>query len=550
MSNPHEIRTPHHAGERAWATPFSLSVITLALLLVVFGWQTILLLANVYEGSEDYSHGFVVPLVSLYAAWEIRKKYRDETYLPSWWGLPVVLAGALLLLVGHWYRYALLPGGLGVQSMVGLGLLIVIFGLALSLGGTALVTRFAFPLCYLCFCVPLPDSLANQITVPLRSVVSDCATVIVRMFGVPIYQEGNMLYLATTSLGVADACSGIRSLWIMLATAVAFGYFLRCGLARTLTLFVLAVPLAVFFNIVRVVATALLVIWRGPHYAQGLRHELTGAVVFLAGVLTLVAIGWILAWGRHKAAAKESPEPRAGTAGASAPWQLPQYLLVGAVGLVLVVGGVIQPVMAKHYVRHMPLAARKPFKELPNRIGSYTETGKGDFVAAQLDLLKPTDTLNRTYRSERGTLVNLWTLYWEPYRGKKSAWNLNPHKPDGCYPAAGWEQVQGGPTVLKGLIPGRDIQIRLFRKERTSRLIFYVTSGVENPGGLTSFPGTAAGRFRQMVDSWRAPDVVLGEQYIVTVETDVASDPGKAVAEVTEFMKQLAPLLPQFGIRG
>ncbi len=549
MSN--HPRNPSTSEKRNVLTPFTISFLILAALFAAFGWATISLLADVYEGVEDYSHGFVVPLVSLYAAYEIRKEHRHETYGQSWSGLPVVAIGALLVVVGLWYRYALLPGGLGVQSITGLGLFMVIFGLCLSLGGKALVSRFIFPLLFLCFCVPFPENATNQITLPLRGVVSNAATLTVRGVGIPVFQEGNMLHLAATSLGVADACSGIRSLWIMLATAAAFGYFLRCGPWRTLILSLLAIPLAVLFNIIRVVATALLVTKFGPQYAMGSRHEMTGAVVFLLGVITLVAVGWILARGEQRRVFARIPEAGPESSGKEAPWRPPSYLLTATLGAILLMGGIIQPVMVKHYVRHLPVAERKPFKEMPTHMGRFAETGKGDFVETQLDLLRPTDKLNRTYRTERGALISLWSLYWEPYRGKKSAWSLNPHKPDGCYPAAGWSRIPIAPEKLVGVIPGKDIQVRLFTKEGKRRLLFYFTSQLDAPsGGLSSFPGTAAGRFRQMLDSWRSPDVILGAQYVVTVETEVTSDIGGSVAEVTDFVKQLAPLLPGYGIGG
>ncbi len=536
--------------KKSLLTPFALSTLILVCTLAAFGWATVSLLVDVYQGVEDYSHGFVVPLVSLYAAYEIRKKYPHESYTPSWWGVPVVGTGATLVVVGLWYRYALLPGGLGVQCITGLGLLIVIYGLSLSLGGKALVARFIFPLLFLCFCVPLPENMTNQITLPLRSVVSTAATRIVRECGIPVFQEGNMLHLATTSLGVADACSGIRSLWIMLATAAAFGYFLCCGPLRTLLLSAMAIPLAVLFNIIRVVATALMVAQLGPQYAMGSRHEMTGAVVFLLGVMTLVAIGWILARGEQKAVAARGPEVTKESSGVALPWRMPQYLLVTSLGIILVGGGIIQPVMARHYVRHLPLTERKPFKDMPNHIGNFAETGSGEFVESQLDLLRPTDRLNRTYRTEQGTLINLWSLYWEPYRGKKSGWSLNPHKPDGCYPAAGWNRLPIASEKLVGIIPGRDIQVRLFAKDGRKRLLLYFTSQVDAPGGLTTFPATAAGRFRQMLESWHSPDVLLGAQYVVTVETDVTTDLGVCLGEVTDFVKRLAPLLPSYGVRG
>ena len=352
-----------------------LSLLVCAGLFIAFGWQAISLLTDVYKGSEDYSHGFVVPLVSLYAAYEIRKKYPHETYTANWLGLPIALLGSLIVILGIWYRYALLPGGLGVQSITGTGLFILLIGLSCSLGGIQIIKRYLFPLGYMAFAVPWPESLTNKITVPLRSIVTDVSVDIIRQCGIAVFQEGNVIHLATATLGVADACSGIRSLWIMLATAVAFGYFLRCGLVRSLILFILAFPLSVLFNIIRVVATGMLVAWNGPQWSTGTKHEMTGAVVFLLGVITLVAIGWVLALGRHSVTAAGSVDTPAAPikVGTSSDGRTARYLLVSLLALLLILGSITQSIIKRHYVQTMPVATRKPFTAFPKNIGEFHE---------------------------------------------------------------------------------------------------------------------------------------------------------------------------------
>lgn len=529
-------------------TPITVMYLVLAGFFIMFGWQTIALLVNVYQGSEDYSHGFVVPLVSLFAAYEIRKKYHKESYQPCWWGLPVAALGAGTVVIGLWYRSALLPGGLGVQSATGLGLFILLVGLCFSAGGPQLINRYLFPIFYFAFAVPWPDSLTNKITVPLRTIVSDFSVAIIRSQGVPVFQEGNVLHLANATLGVADACSGIRSLWIMLATAAAFGYFLRCGLLRSLILFVLAFPLSVVFNIIRVVATGLLVFWFGPKFASGSLHELIGSIVFFFGVVTLVAIGWVLAHNRIKAdrsPGKTVPD-MTDVASQRGSKTLP-YRLTAVLALFLVLGTAVQIVIQRHYLQTMPVATRKAFAVFPAKVGDFVESGKGGFEMTQIDLLKPSDMLNKTYRSPNGNMLALWSLYWEPNRGKSSAWNLGPHSPDGCYPSSGWQRVElGGPDTLANVVPGNDIRVRVFSKEGKKLLILYYKTS--DPGSGFSYPKTAASRLHQMLNSWNSPDVVRGAQYVVTVQVAITTTVQQALADAVLFVTQLAPILPEYGV--
>jgi exosortase len=489
--------------------------------------------------------------VSLFAAYEIRKKYRDESYQPCLWGLPVVILGVGIVVVGLWYRYALLPGGLGVQSVTGLGLFILLVGLCLSFGGPSFITRYLFPICFFAFAVPWPESLTNRITVPLRTIVSDISVAIIRTQGVPVFQEGNVLNLANATLGVADACSGIRSLWVMLATAAAFGYFLRCGLVRSLILFVLAFPISVLFNIIRVVATGLMVAWFGPQFAQGTRHELTGSIVFFFGVVTLVAIGWLLARGRVQPSSPSAPVSQDGAneaAGSAHPGSAPRYVFVAVLGLLLVLGTAAQVIIKRHYVQTMPVTTRTAFSAFPAKIGDFVESGKGGFEMTQIDLLRPTDMLNKTYRSPNGTNLSLWSLYWEPYRGKKNAWSLGPHSPDGCYPASGWQTVKsGGPDVITGLIPGKNINVRVFTKESKKIVLVYFLS-LEASDTVSTYGKSSVNRLKQMVTSWNSPDLSIGAQYVVTVQAPVTSSVQQTLQDVLLFVKQIAPVLPTFGV--
>jgi exosortase len=521
----------------------------LAALFITFGWQTFVMLANVYQTSEDYSHGFVVPFVSFYAAYEIRKQYPEETYRSCWWGVPLAILGTGLVIFGVWYRTVFMFGTMSEAFIAGLGIFSLLIGLCFSAGGPQFLSRYLFPLGYLAFTVTWPERLTILVTAPLRTLVSNVSVVIIRSQGISVFQEGNMLHLANSTLGVADACSGIRSLWVMLAAAMAMGYFLRCGFSRTVILLILAVPLAVLFNIIRVVATGMLVVWFGPRFAQGTLHELTGTMVFFLGVLTLVGIAWLFAWSRMRRATGEMTETANGkklSMTVESPKHGSQRVLIASLGLFLVIGTAAQLLIEHRYaesrsshVKVVPVTARRSFNSFPSRVGDFIESGRGTLLQSQLDFIRPSDTMSKYFRSPKEMYINLWSLYWEPYQGSTDV-SLGPHSPDACYPGAGWEIKTSGSSVITNLVPGRNIYSRIYVKDGKKMVLFYYVSGVVNSPLHT--------RLRHMVRTLLSPEAPIGSQYVVVIQSMVTSSVDQTTEEVIKFMRQLAPVLPAYGV--
>jgi exosortase len=130
----------------------------------------------------------------------------------------------------------------------------------------------------------------NAVAFPLQSVAAQNATAVLDAVGVPVLRDGNVIHLSRITLGVTEACSGIRSLISLLALAVAWGYLSLPGTGARITLALLAVPLTIGANAARIVITGLLGQWFGPRYAQGFFHTFSGWLIFL-----LAAIGLLLA---------------------------------------------------------------------------------------------------------------------------------------------------------------------------------------------------------------------------------------------------------------
>ena len=279
------------SGEEIAATPlqkgdlgFRASWWQAALLAVAIGYLYIPILARLAEdwwNDPDASHGFLVVPFSLFVAWHTRKQWVALPRRPSWLGIPIVAASLGFLVVGV----------LGVEFFLSRSSLIFLLaGLIITFLGWQHFRALLFPWAFLFLMIPIPAIIFNHITFPLQLEASRFASSVLQLMGVPVLREGNVIQMANTSLEVAEACSGIRSLLSLVTLAVIYGYFLEPRVYRRALFAVAAVPIAVLANGFRVVGTGLLAHYWSPERAEGFFHTFSGWVVFVLAMLMLFSL--------------------------------------------------------------------------------------------------------------------------------------------------------------------------------------------------------------------------------------------------------------------
>jgi len=490
-------------------------LIACAALFVAFVWPALRVLGSVYWNNADYSHGLLVPLIAAYFAYERWEGRGDREYRSSWLGVPLVVMGMGLMLLGYCELY-ICPGGLGEAFFCALGMLVCLAGLCVGFGGLALAWTLAFPLGYLIFAVPWPLSLSNRVTVPLRLAATAGAGEIIRVVGVPVRKEGNILHLPNGPLNVTDACSGIRSLGVMLAAGAGLGYWMRCGAVRAAALCVLAVPIATLVNFLRVALTGLLVAWVGPEWASGSRHEACGLVAFALGLAAMVGIVWLLAPSR---AEEEAADDEEGAIEPSAGRLAPSRGVWICTACLLVCGTAARVAIGQRYrVRYLPTDVRKSFASFPNEVGGFRLTARREANAEILEKLRPSDVLECTYETASGEPAELSIMYWAPFKTRtpKYVIDMHPHRPDGCYPAMGWTRdgTFDVEAEIEG-IPFGKVRIQLFRKAGRSLVVLYwVRKTGMTPDYWSPSPGLR-GRLMDLARYWNDPLVLRGDQYYV-----------------------------------
>lgn len=227
---------------------------------------------------SSWSHGFIIPLFSLYFINQKKKEILSTEFKPNYFGLLCLLlcvvAYPMFLFV---YRFG---------YFMSLMIIPTIGAIVLFLGGWKLIKYTWLPILYLFFAIPLPAKLYNDITIPLRSHDAQIAAMLLNMVkGLEANASGVVIDIVYNGvrlepgLDVAEACSGMRLLMAFVALGVAMAYLHYRPAWQRLILLASTVPIAIFCNIIRVVTTAFIYVLWDPMYAQGVYHDALGILM-------------------------------------------------------------------------------------------------------------------------------------------------------------------------------------------------------------------------------------------------------------------------------
>ncbi len=254
-------------------------VVVAAALLLVYG-TTLLGMADQWATDEDMGHGFLVPAAIAWIVWRQRARWRALDPVPDLRGLVLLAAGAVI------HLGSAAGGGL---FMGALAFLVSTAGAVWTLGGTAYLRVWAWPLTLTLFMLPKLAVVYNQVTLPLQLLASRLAAGALSLVGVAVTVQGNILQTAHYQVAVEEACNGVRYLLSLGFLAVLLAYYFDPRPWMRPALLVAAVPVAVAANTLRIAATVLLGSVN-PAFGEGTLHYLSGVVVFVICVPALAGI--------------------------------------------------------------------------------------------------------------------------------------------------------------------------------------------------------------------------------------------------------------------
>jgi len=261
------------------------ALICLGLFVRLF-WDNLSHFYYAWTTDENYSHGFLVPLISLYFANQVASRGPVPIRGGKW-------AGSLLLVVALLGRLITIP--LPIPFLGDLAVLIGLAGWFTILLGEVALRRFWFAFFFTVFMVPLPIALYSKIASPLQLFASRVASTMMNATGVPVLCEGNKMTLpGGLQMFFAEACSGMRQLTGFLALTTAVAYLTTRPVWYRVVIVVSALPIALSANIARVMLTGYIMHFVNPQFALGTYHTLEGLLMMGFGLLLLQCECWAL----------------------------------------------------------------------------------------------------------------------------------------------------------------------------------------------------------------------------------------------------------------
>ncbi len=254
-------------------------------LFVIAYFPAFQILVEKWSNSEEYSHAFLMIPIIVYMVWKKKEILQQGQKQYTFIGLIVVVFAMVL------YYFALLTQ---VHTIISLSMLLTVVGACVYLYGSKAVIILITPLLLFLLLIPVPDSLYIKLTFPLQLKVSQMSEVIVGMFGIPIFRQGNVMTIPNKSFEVVEACSGLRSMITLANLSIVIGYFMLERKTSKCILFLSSIPIAVFVNVVRVSMMILLYHFFKLDLVEGLLHIVSGVAVFVLALISLLAFNKIL----------------------------------------------------------------------------------------------------------------------------------------------------------------------------------------------------------------------------------------------------------------
>lgn len=406
---------------------YQTAVIVGVLLLMIWGFHAMLFdhAPHVFMAKEeDLSYAWLVPPFSLYVLWVERKALVASLGRPSWLGflftLPCFFVGIL--------------GTRGVQvrfeMLAFIGLLVTV---PWTVFGWKTAKRMLFPALFLCFCLPLATYL-DIITVHLRLFATSTAYLILKGFGADIVQKGTMVLTADGSFGidVAAPCSGLRSIFALMALTAGYAYFTQKTWLRRFALFACSIPLAVLGNVMRIISICVVALVASSEFATGFYHDYSGYVVFLVAISCMVGCGALIQRiGAQPSGAQAEASAIDGRKLSRSAWALPALMMLIAL-----------PILSYQAQTPQPIVMPAPTVVLPEMPG--TEQQILEPSEAELNVL-PADTI---IRKAVYTMANGMSFSVSAVIGGTSKSSI--HRPELCLPAQGFEMREPRTRLVDG----------------------------------------------------------------------------------------------------
>jgi exosortase D (VPLPA-CTERM-specific) len=408
-----------------------------------------------YWSREEYSHGYLLPLISVFIALHIIARENPEIR-PSWLGLPVLILSLLLSV------FAELSAS---EALLNYSFPVALWGVVLCfLGrrtGISLIPAFVL----LFFAAPLPHFVYGNLSIQMQLLSSSIGTAIINLAGFPVFQDGNIIDLGHMKLQVAEACDGLRYLFPLLSLGFLTAYLMEDRLWKRVLVILSVLPITILMNSLRIGLIGVTVNVWGHEMAEGILHTMEGFVIFgICLAILLAEVALILKYSRHGRFRDEflhlpSLLPLKITPYLSAPAVVATVLLLA--GLVFFHSGMIRS-------RPDNTPTMPNLSGFPLQIDGW-KGRRGTLTSAEIESLDLSDYWMADYKhTDTSPPVNFYVAYYNSQRMR-----ANIHIPLNCIIGGGWRVTdQRGMDIdtSSGVIPVMRMTIE---KQGQVNIVYY-----------------------------------------------------------------------------
>ena len=411
-----------------------------------------------WDSQEEYSYGFLIPLVTLYILWEKKELIKASMGPPLWWGVLLIIIALLVFIVGEISALYLLIHYSFVLLLVGLSLVTV---------GRATKYTLA-PILLLLFSIPLPYVVEVVLTAKLQLISSSLGVDFIRAFHIPVYLEGNVIDLGVYKLQVVEACSGLRYLFPLMSLGFIAAYFYQAAFWKRAIVFLATVPITILMNSFRIGAIGVMVDNWGISMAEGFLHDFEGWIIFMACSVILFLLIWLLEklTNRHGSLATVFgvvAVPSMPTAQQYYPQNATSKPLI--LVIVILIAALISSQLLNKRVEMTP--GHVSFVNFPMTLGQW-QGQQGKLEKNVIEKLAMTDYLIADYQKKDQPSVNFYVAYYASQRKGAS-----PHSPRVCIPGGGWE-IADLKRITAG---GHPVNRVIIKKGEQQELVYYWFQG-------------------------------------------------------------------------
>ena len=430
---------------------------------VLLAFDSLVLLVSDWFSRGEYSHGLLVPVLSVLLLWPQRKSLVEQPRRPAI-GIAFALLGLAVALLGKLST---------IHALTQYGFVTILIGLFYVWIGIGSWRRSLVPLLLLYFMVPLPHFLHQMLSGELQLLSSQLGVALIRGLGISVYLQGNVIDLGVYQLQVLEACDGLRYLFPLMTLGLALACIYQAPLWARVLLFVVTVPLTVLMNGLRIGLIGLMVEYYGPQMAEGLLHDAQGWLMFLICVAILLWLGrWLARMSgdrRPLVALFRLPEDEGpgGSEWLSRAGARTAAVTTFAVGVIATSAHLAAQGIGAEAVAD-PEIGRREFVDFPLSLGQWDGRWQ-PLDRIYLDELKLSDYLQANFQHASGSWSNLYIAYYADQISGRSV-----HSPRTCLPGDGWE-MQSFETQLMRDAEGTQVPVNrvLIGKGPRRQLVYY-----------------------------------------------------------------------------